>query len=1162
MAVIYADVVTRIDERSADTAARQIRDQFDSATASLREQGSAGGAEFMDGLNSSILDGMGPIGASIGRATSLMRDFGAAGASSGLAAAAGIAAVGTAAIAVGGALYDVGQRFDDLSDSIAWQTGRMGESLDALDRSIRNVARGTASSIEDVAGVGARLSQAFDLSGSPLESLTKQVADLNRMSGQSLDVRDFGMVLRGFGDDGRGAGDALDALAAASQRSGIPLNELVGSLQTAGPAARSLGMDLDDTAGLILAFERSGIDADRTVAGLNRAVMQFAANSVDLKTGLGDTITQIRGFIDAGNDAAAVDLAGQVFGTRSAQLFVDAIRQGTLNLETFTAGLGETDDAIAKLDEGTANWQESWAKLKNTSSDLAGSLGGPVFEAVDNLATRALDFANNMLKGLTAPGELPGGGGGGSWGPDDGRVIFPEGSVLTSPPEVAGRQRRGLDDGRIPQNIADALAGPGTASGGMPSAPVLPYAPGYGQPPMPGETQEQWQARMADLAADHQLAEARARLNQLEQQGNADANATIAARNAVIDAEMRAYQTEQRLLQSRAQQLQVVDVPYPGAYGAGPRPGQTSQQFAAEGAVYEAQQRAAQAAAEFEQMASSGTATAQQLAEANNALVEARRNEQEALLRLSDAYAQNGDSARSATAQLAELGNQIDADFGASQGLAGIAENITRFVTNLAMAPAVGALQGIQLGAGGYTAGLGSGLAGLLGLSAGMGPSAAPQTVAGVPSSAMPYIAPYNPGYMVAPSMALNYPAGAVSGQSGAYPGDAALLANVPAGRYTQEERGDLTQGLADCTSSIEDLVNLMDGRPTAGASLSTSNADQWLQSRGFLPGTMPGAFNVGFWDGPGNSGHMQATLPGGTPFNWGSDASAAAGGVGGTGAFDPSFTSHYYRPVSNSTDGGEMPGGYAELSPEQLTSTGLMTPIPLGSGAAGMAAGPMASRFGRPTGPLPGPAAPSQSVIGGRAWGQGTPASGGIGFGGSGLLGAAGQAASAAGMAASLGAGGMDGGAGGAVASVAAQIGIQELQRFAGMLGQQAGNVVGGVMETFSLNDSALGDPSRSWLGRLATAASGVRVALPNTAGKEGGAANPNMAEAGKQPPGPLTPQQAEATKAADGQNSANVSNTVNNHVSVTNQRATEDYTGQVVQAHLGAQAMASAPR
>lgn len=120
---------------------------------------------------------------------------------------------------------------------------------------------------------------------------------------------------------------------------------------------------------------------------------------------------------------------------------------------------------------------------------------------------------------------------------------------------------------------------------------------------------------------------------------------------------------------------------------------------------------------------------------------------------------------------------------------------------------------------------------------------------------------------------------------------DSFLLSNVPSGQYAQIQAADLTQGLADCSSAVEDLVNLMDGMPTAGRSMSTANAAEWLTSRGFRPGTAPGAFNVGF-----NSSHMQATLPGGTNFNWGSAAAAANRGIGGTGAFDPALTQRFYR--------------------------------------------------------------------------------------------------------------------------------------------------------------------------------------------------------------------------------------------------------------------------
>lgn len=136
---------------------------------------------------------------------------------------------------------------------------------------------------------------------------------------------------------------------------------------------------------------------------------------------------------------------------------------------------------------------------------------------------------------------------------------------------------------------------------------------------------------------------------------------------------------------------------------------------------------------------------------------------------------------------------------------------------------------------------------------------------------------------------------GANSPYEGGYTSDRSLLANVPAGSYSQTSSADLTKGLGDCSSAVEDLVNLMQGNSTAGRSMSTGNAPEWLAAHGFVPGSAPGAFNVGF-----NNEHMQATLPGGTPFNWGSNAAAANRGIGGTGAFDPAFTQHYYLPVAN----------------------------------------------------------------------------------------------------------------------------------------------------------------------------------------------------------------------------------------------------------------------
>jgi tape measure domain-containing protein len=146
-------------------------------------------------------------------------------------------------------------------------------------------------------------------------------------------------------------------------------------------------------------------------------------------------------------------------------------------------------------------------------------------------------------------------------------------------------------------------------------------------------------------------------------------------------------------------------------------------------------------------------------------------------------------------------------------------------------------------------------------------------------------------------------------GGSAGFASDSALLSKVPSGQYLQTQAADLAAGIGDCSSAVEDLINMMDGASTAGRQMATGNASKWLTAHGFLPTDTPvsGAFNVGF-----NDHHMQATLPGGTPFNWGGSDSAANRGIGGSGAFDPSFTQHYFRPVAPPPPqaGGPRPPG------------------------------------------------------------------------------------------------------------------------------------------------------------------------------------------------------------------------------------------------------------
>lgn len=454
-----------------------------------------------------------------------------------------------------------------------------------------------------------------------------------------------------------------------------------------------------------------------------------------------------------------------------------------------------------------------------------------------------------------------------------------------------------------------------------------------------------------------------------------------------------------------------------------------------------------------------GNASQRELLSIKNQIQEDERAYMSAQMKLADAqqgtWKKQKDATDNLLSGLGHLGAALDNDLGASRGLAGLADNLVRFVGALAAAPMMGQLSVVAQANGGI-ARTGSGLAGFIGQQMGLGQTPQQQG--------------YGPAY------------GGAAYAGGAYPGDAALLASFPAGRYEQTQAADLTKGIGDCSSAVEDLVNILDGRPTEGRSMATGTAAEWLTSRGFLPGMGGrGDFRVGF-----NPSHMQATLPGGTPFNWGGPDSAARGGVGGTGADDPAFTSHYYRPATGGGGGGGggympvapsvgvsptpislPPSGYAPLGDAALANPGLTNPAPVGPGAApgglpGIGAAGGGGGYG------PGGTGPMQ----GRSYGQG--AAGGGGF--QGLGGAPMAALSTAAQGLDLIAPG---------AGQGAQIAMQLTNRAIGYAGQLAGIGVSGLLETFALNGSSLGDPSKSWIGKIAGGVAGARPALPNTAGQ-----------------------------------------------------------------------------
>lgn len=410
---------------------------------------------------------------------------------------------------------------------------------------------------------------------------------------------------------------------------------------------------------------------------------------------------------------------------------------------------------------------------------------------------------------------------------------------------------------------------------------------------------------------------------------------------------------------------------------------------------------------------------------ARSNVVERERALQSSMQDLAEAqqgtYKELETSNKSHTDSIQQFGAKLDEDFGISKGLPGIAENITKFLANLAMAPVLGALAGVT---GAYgTAGPNTGLLGML------------STRQDAFGNTFPNIMGQYPGMQQGGGTAQmgQYPTGGTGGGGGGV-----SIGMGPTGQMQPFGPPPGPSGMQPPWSADWNAMAQKEASSDWGA--DTGNG--YSGGLQFAPST---------WNQYGGQQYApQANQA--TPYQQAMIGENTLAGQG-PGAWPNTFTPGSSGPTKPWAPGA-LPGG-----PQAL---------PGGPGVGSLAGVP----FSGPGTPMPG-----------RAPGEGLnlPKSEGIGFGG-GLIG---FAQSLPGMAAQAGGGMFPGGgAAGAAIAGAAQIGIDQMNLAIAYGAKVAGIGVQGLMETFLPNESPLADVQGGWLGRIGGAIAGIRPVAANLAG------------------------------------------------------------------------------
>ena len=393
--------------KSIRPAMRQVENDVDRSMSSVRNKiGNLGGA--FAGLAGKFGGPASGIAVAAGNVTKGLSGIGVAGSAAatgvlavGAAAAASVAAVaaiGAAAGVVGKQFYDLGSEADDLNDKLLIKTGGSAADIDKLRDSIQKL--GTTNvpmAFSAIGDIAVDVSRNLKLTGPALEELTSRIANLQRTTGEDINVRSLSRVFKTLGVDAAGQIPALNELAQYSRQTGLGINTMVESLAQGGLTLKNAGLSFSESAGLLGQLSEAGVEATQVMPGITKLLREAPKMGKTGSQALSDVVGQIKALSDAGRDIEAKGIADKVFGRNSVPLF-EAIKQGKIDLDNLKLD-GPVQD-INALAGKTDDWNERWITLQNSIKKALEPLGSAVFEAVGAQLTKLADWVTANMDSI------------------------------------------------------------------------------------------------------------------------------------------------------------------------------------------------------------------------------------------------------------------------------------------------------------------------------------------------------------------------------------------------------------------------------------------------------------------------------------------------------------------------------------------------------------------------------------------------------------------------------------------------------------------------------------------------------------------------------------------------------------------------------------------
>lgn len=306
--------------------------------------------------------------------------------------AAGVVAIGTAAVAATKGLFDLGQSYKDASNTIRIGTGATGEALDELNDSMKEVYQSVPTSLDDASTAIADLNTRLGLTGDNLETMAEQSLMVTKTLGDDTSgvIEESSQAFQQWNIAAEDMSSEMDYIFKVSQSTGMGFTDLMSTMQSSGASLQALGYSFDESAAMIGSLQKAGLDENVVLGAMKKGLGSVAEAGGDVQATMTDYIQKIQ---SAETETDKIAIASEIFGKKAAPSMVQAIDRGALSADELTKSLQDSSESILGAAEDTYTLSDRWEMLKSKGANMLEPMANKVLE----IATDAFPMLESAI---------------------------------------------------------------------------------------------------------------------------------------------------------------------------------------------------------------------------------------------------------------------------------------------------------------------------------------------------------------------------------------------------------------------------------------------------------------------------------------------------------------------------------------------------------------------------------------------------------------------------------------------------------------------------------------------------------------------------------------------------------------------------------------------